>query len=168
MYYLIKSISGIFVTTMDKQEILSEIQKIESRVPMYYSGNTIVDSQQRLQYVNKVLNFIDTTFTKELYHVEQWKQKILQSYENENATSGYGWTHVEASDVISNYCGKITLLHLIYYQLAIINLFLFLITFPQIRNKRIKKIGLLTMRFWLCYMRECSYMLNTLIISITK
>ena len=29
MHYLIKSISGIFVTKMDKQEILSEIQKIE-------------------------------------------------------------------------------------------------------------------------------------------
>lgn len=29
MYYLIKSISGIFVTKMDKQGILSEIQKIE-------------------------------------------------------------------------------------------------------------------------------------------
>lgn len=30
MYYLIKSISGIFVTTMDKQEMLSEIQKIDN------------------------------------------------------------------------------------------------------------------------------------------
>ncbi len=29
MYYLIKSTSGIFVTTMDKQGMLSEIQKIE-------------------------------------------------------------------------------------------------------------------------------------------
>ena len=29
MYYLIKSILGIFVTKMDKQEILSVIQKIE-------------------------------------------------------------------------------------------------------------------------------------------
>lgn len=30
MHYLIKSISGIFVTKMDKQEILSEIQKIDN------------------------------------------------------------------------------------------------------------------------------------------
>ena len=30
MYYLIKSISGIFVTTMDKQEMLSNIKKIEN------------------------------------------------------------------------------------------------------------------------------------------
>ena len=100
MYYLIKSISGIFVTTMDKQKILSEIKKIESGWSMYYSGNTIADSQQRLQYVNNVLNFIDTAFTKELYHVEQWKQKIIRSYENEKATSGYGWTQVEASNIL--------------------------------------------------------------------
>jgi len=99
MYYLIKSISGVFVTTMDKQEILSEIQKIESGVSMYY-GNTTLDSQQRLQFINDVLNFLDTAFTKELYHVEQWKQKILRSYENEKATSGYGWTQIEASNIL--------------------------------------------------------------------
>lgn len=99
MYYLIKSISGIFVTTMDKQKILSEIQKIESGVSMYY-GNTTLDSQRRLQFIKDVLNFLDTAFTKELYHVEQWKQKILRSYENEKATSGYGWTQVEASNIL--------------------------------------------------------------------
>lgn len=99
MYYLIKSISGIFVTTMDKQEILSEIQKIESGVSMY-SGNTTLDSQRRLQFINDVLNFLYTAFTKELYHVEKWKQKILRSYENEKATSGYGWTQVEASNIL--------------------------------------------------------------------
>lgn len=99
MYYLIKSISGIFVTTMDKQKILSEIQKIESGISMYY-GNTTLDSQRRLQFINDVLNFIDTAFTKELYHVEQWKQKIIRSYENEKATSGYGWTQVEASNIL--------------------------------------------------------------------
>ena len=99
MYYLIKSISGIFVTTMDKQEIQSKIQKIESGVSMYY-GNTTLDSQRRLQFIKDVLNFLDTAFTKELYHVEQWKQKILRSYENEKATSGYGWTQVEASNIL--------------------------------------------------------------------
>ncbi len=30
MYYLIKSILGIFVTTMDKQEMLLNIKKIEN------------------------------------------------------------------------------------------------------------------------------------------
>ena len=99
MYYLINSTSGIFVTTMDKQEILSEIQKIESGISMYY-GNTLLDSQRRLQFINYVLNFLDTAFTKELYHVEQWKQKILRSYENEKATSRYGWTQVEASNIL--------------------------------------------------------------------
>lgn len=99
MYYLIKSISGIFVTTMDKQKILSEIQKIESGISMYY-GNTTLDSQRRLQFINDVLNFLDTAFTKELYLVEKWKQKILRSYENEKATSGYGWTQLEASNVL--------------------------------------------------------------------
>jgi len=99
MYYLINSTSGIFVTTMDKQKILSEIQKIESGISMYY-GNTTLDSQRRLQFINDVLNFLDTAFTKELYHVEQWKQKILRSYENEKATSGYGWTQVEASNIL--------------------------------------------------------------------
>ena len=99
MYYLINSTSGIFVTKKDKREILSDIQKIESGVSMYY-GNTTLDSQRRLQFIKDVLNFLDTAFTKELYHVEQWKQKILQCYEKENATSGYGWTQVEASNVL--------------------------------------------------------------------
>ena len=99
MYYLINSTSGIFVTKKDKREILSEIQKIESGVSMY-SGNTTLDSQRRLQFINDVLNFLDTAFTKELYHVEKWKQKILRSYENEKATSGSGWTQIDASNIL--------------------------------------------------------------------
>jgi len=99
MYYLIKSISGIFVTTMDKQEILSKIQKIESGVSMYY-GNTTLDSQRRLQFINDVLNFLDTAFTKELYHVETWKEKILKSLQSENVILGYSGTQTEASNVL--------------------------------------------------------------------
>ena len=99
MYYLINSTSGIFVTKKDKREILSDIQRIESGTPMYY-GNTLLDSQRRLKFIKDVLNFLDTAFTKELYHVEQWNQKILQSYENEEATSGYGWTQLEASNIL--------------------------------------------------------------------
>ncbi len=99
MYYLIKSISGIFVTTMDKQMILSEIQKIESGVSMYY-GNTTLDSQRRLQFIKDVLNFLDTAFTKELYHVETWKEKILKSLQSENVILGYSGTQTEASNVL--------------------------------------------------------------------
>ena len=65
MQYLIKSISGIFVTTMDKQEMLSEIQKIESEKVKYPSGNTEYDAQQRLLFINGVLMFLDTAFAKE-------------------------------------------------------------------------------------------------------
>lgn len=99
MYYLIKSISGIFVTTMDKQEILSEIQKIESGVSMYY-GNTTLDSQRRLQFINDVLNLLDTVFTKELYQIEKWKEKIHQSLQSENVIFGYSGTQLEASNVL--------------------------------------------------------------------
>lgn len=100
MYYLIKSISGIFVTKMDKQEILSEIQKIESGLSIYSYGNTKLDSQRRLQFINDVLNFLDTAFAKELYRVEKWKEKILQTLQNENSISGYSWTQTEASNVL--------------------------------------------------------------------
>lgn len=99
MYYLINSISGIFVTTMDKQEILSEIQKIESSVSILY-GNTTFDSQRRLQFINDVLNFLDTAFTKELYHVETWKEKIRQSLHSENVFLGYTGTQTEASNIL--------------------------------------------------------------------
>ena len=70
MYYLIKSISGIFVTTMDKQEMLSNIQMIESKKVKYPSGNTEYDAQQRLLFIIDVLHFLDTAFAKELYRVE--------------------------------------------------------------------------------------------------
>ena len=101
MYYLIKSISGIFVTTMDKQEMLSNIQKIESEKVKNPSGNTAYDAHQRLLFINDVLKFLDTAFTKELYHVEKWKEKILQSKQTENPIFGYSWTHLEASQVLS-------------------------------------------------------------------
>ncbi len=100
MYYLIKSISGIFVTKMDKQEILSEIQKIESGLSIYSSGNTKLDSQRRLKFINDVLNFLDTAFTKELYHVETWKEKIRKSLQTENIIFGYSGTQTEASNVL--------------------------------------------------------------------
>lgn len=100
MYYLIKSISGIFVTKMDKQEILSEIQKIESGLSIYSYGNTKLDSQRRLQFINDVLNFLDTAFTKELYHVETWKEKIRKSLQTENIIFGYSGTQTEASNVL--------------------------------------------------------------------
>ena len=100
MYYLIKSISGIFVTTMDKQEILSEIQKIESEMSIYIYGNTKLDSQRRLQFINDVLNFLDTAFTKELYHVETWKEKIRKNLQTENIIFGYSGTQTEASYVL--------------------------------------------------------------------
>ena len=100
MHYLIKSISGIFVTTMDKQEMLSEIQKIESGLSIYSYGNTKLDSQRRLQFINDVLNFLDTAFTKELYHVETWKEKIRQSLQTENVIFGYSGTQLEASNVL--------------------------------------------------------------------
>lgn len=100
MYYLIKSISGIFVATMDKQEILSKIQKIESEKVKYPSGNTILDGRQRLQFINDVLNFLDTAFTKELYHVETWKEKIRQSQQTKDLSYSYSWTQVEASNVL--------------------------------------------------------------------
>ena len=100
MYYLIKSISGIFVTKMDKQEILSEIQKIESGLSIYSYGNTKLDSQRRLQFINDVLNFLDTAFAKELYRVDKWKEKILQSKQTENIIFGYSGTQTEASNVL--------------------------------------------------------------------
>ena len=100
MHYLIKSISGIFVTKMDKQEILSEIQKIESGLSIYSYGNTKLDSQRRLQFINDVLNFLDTAFTKELYHVETWKEKIRKSLQTENIIFGYSGTQTEASNVL--------------------------------------------------------------------
>ena len=101
MYYLIKSISGIFVTTMDKQEMLSEIQKIESKKVKYPSGNTEYDAQRRLQFINDVLNFLDTAFAKELYHVEKWKEKIYQSKQTENPIFGYSGTYMEAGLILS-------------------------------------------------------------------
>ena len=100
MQYLIKSISGIFVTAMDKQGMLSEIQKIESGLSIYSYGNTKLDSQRRLQFINDVLNFLDTAFTKELYHVETWKEKILQTLQNEDPIFGYSRTETEASYVL--------------------------------------------------------------------
>ena len=101
MYYLIKSISGIFVTKMDKQEILSEIQKIESGLSIYSYGNTKLDSQRRLQFINDVLNFLDTAFTKELYHVETWKEKIRKSLQTENIIFGYSGTYMEAGLILT-------------------------------------------------------------------
>lgn len=94
MYYLIKSISGIFVTTMDKQEMLSNIQKIESEKVKNPSGNTD-DAQQRLLFINDVLNFLDTAFAKELYRVEKWKEKICQSKQTENPIFGYSGTYIQ-------------------------------------------------------------------------
>lgn len=100
MYYLIKSISGIFVTTMDKQEMLSNIQMIESGKVKYPSGNTAYDAERRLQFIINVLNFLDTAFAKELYRVEKWKEKILQTLQTENSIFGYSWTQTEASYVL--------------------------------------------------------------------
>lgn len=100
MYYLIKSISGIFVTTMDKQEMLSNIKKIESEEVKNPSGNTAYDARQRLLFINDVLNFLDTAFAKELYRVEKWKEKICQSKQTENPIFGYSWTQTEASYVL--------------------------------------------------------------------
>ena len=100
MYYLIKSILGIFVTTMDKQEMLSNIQKIESEKVKNPSGNTAYDVRQRLLFINDVLNFLDTAFAKELYLVEKWKEKICQSKQTENPIFGYSWTQTEASYVL--------------------------------------------------------------------
>ena len=100
MHYLIKNISGIFVTTMDKQEMLSNIQKIESEKVKYLSGNAAFDAKQRLLFINDVLNFLDTSFSKELYHVEKWKEKICQSQQAENPIFGYSGTQTEASYVL--------------------------------------------------------------------
>lgn len=100
MYYLIKSISGIFVTKMDKQGMLSEIQKIESEKVKYPSGNTAYDARQRLLFINDVLNFLDTAFANELYRVKKWKEKICQSKQTENPIFGYSWTQTEASYVL--------------------------------------------------------------------
>ena len=96
MYYLIKSILGIFVTTMDKQEMISNIQKIESEKVKNPSGNTAYDARQRLLFINDVLNFLDTAFANELYRVEKWKEKIWQSKQPENPIFGYSWTQPEA------------------------------------------------------------------------
>jgi hypothetical protein len=85
---------------MDKQEMLSEIQKIESEKVKYPSGNTEYDAQQRLLFINGVLMFLDTAFAKELYHVEKWKEKIYQSKQTENPIFGYSWTQTEASYVL--------------------------------------------------------------------
>ena len=102
MYYLINSTLGIYVTTMDKDEILSKIKGMESRKLVNPSGNNMWDSQRRLQFVQDVLTFLDTTFTKELYYVEQWKQKIYQSLQNEDGIFCYSWTQLAASDVLFN------------------------------------------------------------------
>lgn len=102
MYYLINSTSGIFVTTMDKNEILSKIQEIESHKLDHASGNTMLDSQQRLQFINDVLTFLNTTFAKELYHAEKWKNKILHSLQKEDGLCNYGWTQLAASEVIGD------------------------------------------------------------------
>lgn len=105
MHYLINSLSGIFVTKMDKYEILSQIQERESH-KVYSGGNTMWDSQQRLQFIIDVLTFLNSTFTKELYHVEKWKNKILFSLQKEDGLSNYGWTQLAASEVV----GEIKLL----------------------------------------------------------
>ena len=47
-----------------------------------------------------MLNFLDTAFAKELYRVEKWKEKILQSKQTENSIFGYSWTQTEASYVL--------------------------------------------------------------------
>lgn len=101
MHYLIKSISGIFVTTMDKQEMISEIQKIESGIVKNPSGNTAYNAERRLQFIINVLNFLDTAFTKELYHVEKWKEKIYQSKQTENPIFGYSGIYMEAGLILS-------------------------------------------------------------------
>jgi len=85
---------------MDKHKILSEIQKIESEKVKYPSGNTALDGRRRLLFINDVLIFLDTAFTKELYHVENWKEKIRQSQQTEDLSYGYSWTQVEASNVL--------------------------------------------------------------------
>ena len=100
MYYLINSISGIFVTTMDKDEILSKIQEIESQDLVNSYGNIMQDTQLRLQFINDVQSFLDVTFTKELYHVEHWKQRIRQSLQNEDESFCYSWTLFIASVVL--------------------------------------------------------------------
>lgn len=66
----------------------------------YPSGNVALDSQRRLQFINNVLNFSDTAFTKELYHVENWKEKIRRSLQSENVIFGYSGTQLEASNVL--------------------------------------------------------------------
>lgn len=86
---------------MDKQEMLSEIQKIESEKVKYPSGNTEYDAQQRLLFINGVLMFLDTAFAKELYHVEKWKEKIYQSKQTENPIFGYSGTYMEAGLILS-------------------------------------------------------------------
>ncbi len=100
MYYLIKSILGIFVTTMDKKEMLSNIRMIESDIVKDSSGNKVYDAKKRLQFINDVLYFLDTAFTKGLYHVEKWKEKIYQSFKKENEIFGYSWTQTEACYVL--------------------------------------------------------------------
>ena len=47
-----------------------------------------------------MLNFLDTAFTKELYHVETWKEKIRKSLQTENIIFGYSGTQTEASYVL--------------------------------------------------------------------
>lgn len=100
MYYLINSTSGIFVTMMDKDEILSNIQEIESHKFVNPSDNTMYNSQLRLQFISEVLTFLDTTFTKELYHIEQWKQTIQQSLQNEDGIFCYNRTLFLTSNVL--------------------------------------------------------------------
>ena len=53
-----------------------------------------------MQFIHDVLNFLDTAFTKELYHVETWKDKILQTLQNEDPIFGYSRTETEASYVL--------------------------------------------------------------------
>ncbi|MGN0234986.1 MAG: hypothetical protein ACI4BD_01540 [Paludibacteraceae bacterium] len=85
---------------MGKDEILSKIQEIESHRLLNSSGNTMLDSRRRLQFINDTVTFLNTTFTKELYHVEQWKQKIQQSLQNEDGIFCYSRTLFIASNVL--------------------------------------------------------------------
>ena len=73
---------------------------IELGIVKYPSGNTALDSQRRLQFINNVLNLLDTAFTQELYHVETWKEKIRQSLQSENVIFDYSRTQLEASNVL--------------------------------------------------------------------
>jgi hypothetical protein len=63
---------------------------------MYY-GNTSLDTQWRVQFINEVLNFLETAFAIEL---EKWKEEIRQSQLSEDQNYGYSWTQVEASNVL--------------------------------------------------------------------